>query len=429
MATNFRYANQTDLSMYYPNFSSYDTKRQVMGWTQGLTNFSDGSIDAYYSHNTGLIATLFWDGAKINKISYNTTETTKVDGAFTKDATEFFVDASHGLAENDIVKIDNEYIRIVSVSSDTITVSTPTDNRGLFQTTAKAHANDTSVYRIIDESTDMGDASEAGSVDALCFVYDSDLDMCLLTTSGGSNRDPNDYLVEAGTDNDTYFDQLLVNASMELNNLLDARYPTPLLAIPQVDITTDSVNQTKEYDAIVIKMTCYICGSNILRAEGLTEEADYYYSQVTNSERTGIADRLNAGEFKLSFEVDAKDSQGRVNKIVSGGSMDIVETAGEYYGQKYDLLRITCTTAGAYGVAKVKVEYYGNDKILGQESSPEFVTGGLQSLSGLGGLLVRFQGASMSEDDLWEIEVNSADRKITNAQSSAIELNRTGYSY
>ena len=109
--------------------------------------------------------------------------------------------------------------------------------------------------------------------------------------------------------------------------------------------------------------------------------------------------------------------------------MDIVETAGEYYGQKYDLLRITCTTAGAYGVAKVKVEYYGNDKIFGQESSPEFVTGGLQSLSGLGGLLIRFQGASMSEDDLWEIEVNSADRKITNAQSSAIELNRTGYTY
>ena len=161
------------------------------------------------------------------------------------------------------------------------------------------------------------------------------------------------------------------------------------------------------------------------------EEADYYNGLVTNAERTGMADRLNAGEFKLSYEVDAKDRQGKINRIEGSGSMDIVETAGEYYGQKYDLLRITCTTAGVYGVAKVKVEYYGNDKIWGQESSPEIVTGGLQSLSGMGGLLVRFQGSAMSTStaDTWEIEVSSADRKITNAQSSAIELNRTGYTY
>ena len=93
------------------------------------------------------------------------------------------------------------------------------------------------------------------------------------------------------------------------------------------------------------------------------------------------------------------------------------------------MLKIEATVSGAYGVGKVKVHYYGNDKIWGSESSEEFVTGGLQSFSGLGGLLVRFQGASITDGDTWEIEVNSADRKITNAQSSAIELTRRGYTY
>ena len=235
--------------------------------------------------------------------------------------------------------------------------------------------------------------------------------------------------MEGGIDNTTYFDQMLINASMELNNVLDARYPTPLPKVTQIDQNTASSSQAKEYDAIVIKMTCYICVSNILRAEGQTEEADYYHSQVTNAERTGMADRLNAGEFKLSYEVDAKDSQGAVNNKSVAGTMDIVETAGKYVGEKYDLLKIEATTTGAYGVGKVKVHYYGNDKIFGQESDPELVTGGLQSLSGLGGLLVRFQGASITDGDTWEIQVSSAERKISNAQSSAIDLTRRGYSY
>ena len=235
--------------------------------------------------------------------------------------------------------------------------------------------------------------------------------------------------MEGGQDNTTYFDQMLVNASMELNNLLDARYPTPLHKVPQIDQNRASGSQAKEYDAIVIKMTCYICISNLLRQNERMEEADYYSNLVTNAERTGMVDRLNAGEFKLSYEVDAKDSQGKINRIVGNGNMHIVETAGAYVGEKYDLLKIEATVTGAYGVGKVKVHYFSDDKIWGSESSEEFVTGGLQSLSGLGGLLVRFQGASITDGDTWEIEVSSANRKISNASSSAIDLTRTGYSY
>ena len=107
--------------------------------------------------------------------------------------------------------------------------------------------------------------------------------------------------------------------------------------------------------------------------------------------------------------------------------MDIVETGGAYLGEAFDLLRITCSTAGAYGVAKVKVEYYGSDKLLGSEEADNIVTGGLEDWGGLGGLRVRFQGSAMAQNDQWEIEVYSEHRKITNAESSAIQLTRRGY--
>ena len=332
MATDFKYAAQTDLEMYYPNFSSYDAKRQILGWV------ATGSGDQYVAKNSGLVTQLFIDGEELG-----------------------------------------------------------------------------------DKQTSIADVNADGR-----WYYDSALDT-IYYFNDASN--PIDLLMEGGIDNATYFDQMLVNASMELNNLLDARYPTPLHKVAQIDQDTASISQAKEYDAIVIKMTCYICIANLLRQNERMEEADYYSNLVTNAERTGMVDRLNAGEFKLSYEVDAKDSQGKINVISRAGSMDLVETAGQYVGEKYDLLKIEATVTGAYGVGKVKVHYFSDDKIWGSESSEEFVTGGLQALSGLGGLLVRFQGASITDGDTWEIEVSSANRKISNAQSSAIDLTRTGYSY
>ena len=142
-------------------------------------------------------------------------------------------------------------------------------------------------------------------------------------------------------------------------------------------------------------------------------------------EGSGLVDRLNKGEYKLSYEVDSDDSQGKPRTITKSGSMDIVETGGAYSGQSFDLLRITCTTTGAYGAAIVKVEYYGSDKLFGSETTKIKVTGGLQHIHG--GWYCRFQGASMTQNDLWEVEVYSDTRKISNAESSAIQLTRRGY--
>ena len=421
MATDFKYAAQSDLEMYYPAYNQFDSKRQVFGWVLGSPNVYDsGTLDIYYAGNTGLITQLYWNNTKVDKITYSSTAKTQIATAVEPDDTTFAVDAGLVFASLDIVKVNDEYIILSSVSTNDLITNPIGTYRGLFGTTNSHHAVDSNVYRIIDASSANLEATSKG--DSLTFVYDSGLDLCILITDG---LDPNDYVVEAGVDSDTYFDQMLVNASMELNNLLDRRYPTPIPKYTQYDANTAHVSSAPEYDAIIVKSTCYLCVANLLRANNRQEEADYYNNQVTNMEGSGLVDRLNKGEYKLSYEVDSDDSQGKVRSITKAGSMDIIETGGAYSGEAFDLLRITCTTGGAYGVAIVKVEYYGSDKLFGSEKTDIKVTGGLQSIHA--GFYCRFQGSSMTADDLWEVEVYSETRKISNAESGAIQLTRRGY--
>jgi len=325
MATDFRYASQTDLSHYYPSYTNYKTRRQLFGWST--------TSNLHQAHGVGLVNVLF-------------------------------------------------------VNGDEVTASENTDE-----------PNANGEWRYIEEQD-------------LIQYYDD-----TITAS--------DQVIEAGVDTATYFDQMLVNASMELNNLLDRRYPTPIPKYTQYDANTTHVSSATEYDAIIIKSTCYLCVANLLRTNSRQEEADYYNNLVTNMDGSGLVDRLNKGEYKLSYEVDSDDSQGKPRTITKSGSMDIIETGGAYSGEAFDLLRITCTTTGAYGVAIVKVEYYGSDKLFGSETTDIKVTGGLQHIHG--GWYCRFQGSSMTQNDLWEVEVYSETRKISNAESGAIQLTRRGY--
>ena len=328
MATDFKYAAQTDLEMYYPSYSQFDAKRQLFGWVE-----STSVSDQYIAHNCGLVTQLFKDGSE-------------------------------------------------QASVQTVKTDVTANGRWFY------HSGEDALY-----------------------FFDS-------------NNNPRDLIMEGGIDNSTYFNQMLVNASMELNNLLDRRYATPIPKYTQYDANNTRLAAAPEYDALIIKSTCYLCVANLLRTNNRQEEGDYYNNLVTNAEGSGLIDRLNKGEYKLSFEVDSKDSRGKP-RGTPVGSMDIIETGGAYVGEPYDIIKIQCTTAGAYGAAKVKVVYYGNDKLFGSEKTNITVTGGLQHIHG--GWYCRFQGATMNEDDIWEIEVFSETRKITNAESGGIQLTRRGY--
>ena len=423
MATDFKYASQSDMEMYYPAFSQFDTKRQIFGWQLSAagTNFNDTTLDLYYAANTGYITDLFFNGSKCVEETYSVASaTTTLTVSSSGKGTSMGVTDVTAFAEDDLVKIEDEYMLCTAVNAGT-TPDTLTATRGVGGTATVNHAVSSNIYKIIDASSDFPSATSDS--DAPLFLYDSDLDLCFLIID---SKDPNDHIVEAGIDNATFFDQMLVNASMELNNLLDRRYPTPIPKYVQYDANTTYTSGTTEYDAIIIKATCYICAANLLRINSRQEDADYYHALVTNTEGSGMVDRLNKGEYKLSFEVDSDDSRGKVRTITKAGSMDIVETGGAYSGEAFDLLRITCTTAGAYGVAIVKVEYYGSDKLLGSEKTGITVKGTLQEIHG--GWHCRFQGASMSQNDQWEVEVYSESRKVSNPESGAVQLTRKGYS-
>ena len=257
------------------------------------------------------------------------------------------------------------------------------------------------------------------------WFYNSSTNQLEYYNSNYSSTTINEQIFEAGVDFATFIDQQLVNASLELHNLLDAKFASPIPKNNQILEASAGVGTGSEYDPIIIKAVCYITASNLIRSKSpMDEEADYYYSLVTNPEGTGICDKLNDGKYKLSYETDKNDSKGSVRYITQAGSMRLVETAGEYYGEDYDLIKITCSDAGAYGVAKCTVEYYGSDKLLGSSSTGNIVTGSLDYWSGLGGLGVRFQGATMNASDVWEIEVKSAGRAETNTATYNIELNR-----
>jgi len=233
----------------------------------------------------------------------------------------------------------------------------------------------------------------------------------------------NEQSFEGGQDFEDTLNQALVDASLELHNYLDMRYSTPLQKIKQTDIDTASVSIAEEYDPIIIKAVCYIATANLIRAkEGASEEADYYYNLVTNPESTGLIDKLNEGVFKLSHEVDGNDKKGSIRYRNVSGTMDLVELAGEYQGELYDLLKVEIEATGAYGTATFKVHYLSNDQLFGAVSSAEKITGGLQHIHN--GIFGRFQGASATDGDIWEIEVFGRHRKQTNKSNATIEMVR-----
>ena len=255
------------------------------------------------------------------------------------------------------------------------------------------------------------------------WFYDSSTNKLTYYNSGYTATTVNEQVFEIGQDFRDFLHQALTDASLELHNYLDARFSTPIEKSKQIDINTATASTDEEYDPIIIKATCYLTAANVIRAkEGASEEADYYYSLVTNADGTGIIDKLNDGVYKLSNEIDNKDSKGKIKYRSVSGTMDIVELYGDYHGEKYDLLKVEVTVTGAYGVAKFKVLHHGEDKLWGQETSEELITGGLQEL--YGGLYGRFQGLSATDGDYWELEVYSDALETSNTKTNIIQMHR-----
>ena len=237
-----------------------------------------------------------------------------------------------------------------------------------------------------------------------------------------SATSPADKLMESGSEWTDLIDQQLENATMELNSMLDARFPIP---IPQTfQHGADVSNDTPEYDFLIIKATCYIAGANMLRASNPEDErATALYDMITNLDGTGIIDKINKAEIKLRFEIDKGDASGEIIESVRTGTMYLVETYCESWsGALYDKIEIVCGSGdgGVYGTAKIDVKTLDGDNLSGNTISDIIVTGGLQHLTG--GLYVRFEGNSMTAGDKWFLPVRSKGLQSTNSAIKTINV-------
>ena len=411
MAGAATYCTHRDVEDVFPNINDYDSKEAIYGWSVGLENWYDTVLDVWSVHNTGLITQLFWDGSKVDKIAYNTTETTKLDGALTPSASVFYVDASHGLEQDDIVKINNEYIRIVSVSSDTITVSTPGTNRGLFNTNAQHHANDSSVYLIIDASVDVGEAASGGEA-ALSFVYDADLDMCLLVNN---STDPSDHLVEAGEDFATLMTRVMANASRFFDSRVDS---------------TISRDQWKDregnYDYMIVRTVALITTSFMIKSH---DPMNIMLGKFEEEVDINIA-LINGGQAKLSHQNTADSAKGSIREVGTiSGAIRPVDTRGSW-GGTYDLIKVKIILGGALGTATYSVWVKDGDKLGVNEGTQvvtaEKINGDYQALAG--GLQIRFAGSAKDStatiNDEWEVEVWGRGEAVDNPVVRSVKMTR-----
>jgi hypothetical protein len=270
---------------------------------------------------------------------------------------------------------------------------------------------------------DTKGTEESGSPDNAGEWYynPSNDDLQIQVTESGKSPSA-DIIVQVGIDN---INQSLTDASMELSSMLDARFPRPIQKTFQDHQDKSLATIQMEYDYLVIRATCLICAKNLIKAVDVNSElASGYWSEVTNAEGTGIVDKLNSGEYKLSFEIDANDKSGIISNpnTNTAGSIQLVETYGEYVGNLYDRIKITCTQAGAYGVAKVSVKTLNGEKLEGNVVTDIVVTGGFQYL---GGIYCRFEGStSMESGHHWYVDVRSSHSKTTNSNAYSIKAVR-----
>ena len=417
MATAAIYCTHKELKRVFPQLDSFDGKKQIYGWSTGGANIWDSQIEAYYAANTGLVTQLFWDGVEVEKITFNTTETTQVKTAITPDAISIDVDDTSSFGANDIIKINNEYMLVTAVTDgDTLSVGSggvATSTRGLFGSAAQHHAVDTSVYKIIDASTDIPDNASADP-DGLSFVYDTLLDLCILTTSTGN---PNDYLIEAGEDFLTTVTQFRTDASRYLDSMLDPNMPREAFK-----------DKSGNFDYLIIRTTALIAANFMIKshdpnselANALMEEA---MLNITN---------INEGKAALSFQVTRDSSQGIIRDVsYTDGSIRPVDTRGEWSGT-YDLIKVAITTGGRIGTATYSVWVKDSDKLKNhQVVTDKVINGDYQDLSG--GLEIRFGGDNMdsssgtqaTDTNEWEIEVFGKYEQVDNSNGKAVKMTRT----
>jgi hypothetical protein len=385
------YCTHKELKRVFPQLDSFDGKKPIYGWTALFTHAGN---ELYEADNTGLVTTLFKDGQDLTpyiKTENYTDSTTNTNEAI--DVIETAIDVVDGsvFAYGDIIKIDNEKMLIINISSNTITVE-----RGFLDTTTTTHSTATDIYIGVTWTEENQ------------WLYNSGCDSVLFYAT---DINPADSLMEAGEDFTTVVTQFRTDASRYLDSMLDPNMPKEAWK-----------DKEGNYDFIIIRTTALIAANFMIKSHDPNSEL----ANALMEEAMQNIENINQGKAALSWQVTRDSAQGVVRDVVynTAGAIRPVDTRGEWFGT-YDLIKVIITTAGALGTAKYEVYTKDSTKLKNQlAQSATIISGDYQPLAG--GLEIRFAGSTDAiQNNEWEIECFGVYEDVDASSGRSVKMTRT----
>ena len=243
------------------------------------------------------------------------------------------------------------------------------------------------------------------------WFYDSAVDAIYYYNDTNS---PDDLLMEAGEDFATLKTRVMKDASDYVDSKLDSNLPREQFLL-----------KDGTYDYLIRRLTSLVAAFFLVKGKDPTSQIAVALFQEAQMH---IED-LNSGKAKLGYQNSGDASKGIVRKISVSGSLNIVDTRGNYFGS-YDRLKVIVTTGGAIGTAKYSVFAKDDDTLKNnQVVTDEVINGDYQELAA--GLQIRFQGSSDSstatQNDEWEVEVTGIYEETENASMRSVKMTRKDF--
>jgi hypothetical protein len=243
------------------------------------------------------------------------------------------------------------------------------------------------------------------------WFYDSSVDAIYYYND---TNNPEDLLMEAGEDFATLKTRVMKDASDYVDSKLDSTLPREQFLL-----------KDGTYDYLIRRLTSLIAAFFLVKGKDPTSQIAVALFQEAQMH---IED-LNSGKAKLGYQNTGDASKGIVRKMSVSGSLNIVDTRGNYYGS-YDRLKVIVTTGGAIGTAKYSVFAKDTDGLKNNlVLQDEIINGDYQELAA--GLQVRFQGSSDSstatQNDEWEVEVTGIYEETENASMRSVKMTRKDF--
>tara|TARA_X000001388_G_scaffold7437_1_gene4608 strand:+ start:198 stop:1178 length:981 start_codon:yes stop_codon:yes gene_type:complete len=243
------------------------------------------------------------------------------------------------------------------------------------------------------------------------WFYDSAVDAIYYYNDTNS---PDDLLMEAGEDFATLKTRVMKDASDYVDSKLDSTLPREQFLL-----------KDGTYDYLIRRLTSLVAAFFLVKGKDPTSQIAVALFQEAQMH----IDDLNSGKAKLGYQNTGDASKGIVRKISVSGSLNIVDTRGNYFGS-YDRLKVIVTTGGAIGTAKYSVFAKDDDTLKNnQVITDEVINGDYQELAA--GLQVRFQGSSDSstatQNDEWEVEVTGIYEETENASMRSVKMTRKDF--